>query len=184
MRFQMRKAGIGCGMALLLFFACGSGEQDSHVIKTVTHELPNQEGWNSKIFISQEGKTRAVVYFGHMVHYERRKVYYFDQGVSIDFFDEEENHTSRLTSEQGEYHEQSEDVFNVFVEVANATGGIVDNAQNPAAGFRTAAQAASDYYLLFYSPVNYRKDGTFKKITVRIKDRDYQVIHRAGYYAN
>ncbi len=80
--------------------------------------------------------------------------------------------------------EQSEDAFNTFVEVANATGGIVDNAQNPAAGFRTATEAASDYYLLYYSPANYRKDGTFKKITVRIKDKDYQVIHRSGYYAN
>ena len=80
--------------------------------------------------------------------------------------------------------EQSEDVFATFVEVANATGGIVDNAQNPAAGFRSAAQAASEYYLLYYSPANYRKDGTFKKITVKIKDKDYQIIHRSGYYAN
>lgn len=80
--------------------------------------------------------------------------------------------------------EQSEDVFETFVEVANATGGIVDNAQNPAAGFRSAAQAASEYYLLYYSPANYRKDGSFKMITVKIKDKDYQVIHRSGYYAN
>ncbi len=80
--------------------------------------------------------------------------------------------------------EQSEDVFETFVEVANATGGIVDNAQNPAAGFRSAAQAASEYYLLYYTPVNYRKDGMFKKIIVKIKGQDYQVIHRSGYYAN
>lgn len=80
--------------------------------------------------------------------------------------------------------EQSEDVFETFVEVANATGGIVDNAQNPAAGFRSAAQAASEYYLLYYTPANYRKDGMFKKIIVKIKGQDYQVIHRSGYYAN
>ncbi len=80
--------------------------------------------------------------------------------------------------------EQSEDVFNTFVEVAEATGGIVDNAQNPAVGFRSAAQAASDYYLLYYSPANYQKDGTFKKITVKIKGQDYKISHRSGYYAN
>jgi LPS export ABC transporter protein LptC len=108
----------------MLIFACDSGEQDTRVTKTVTRELPNQEGWNSKIFISQAGKTRAVVYFGHMVHYERRKIYYFDQGVSIDFFDEEENHTSRLTSEKGEYHEQSEDVFGIGNVVVRSDSGV------------------------------------------------------------
>ncbi|MGB2908935.1 MAG: VWA domain-containing protein [Candidatus Aminicenantaceae bacterium] len=80
--------------------------------------------------------------------------------------------------------EQSEDVFNTFVELAAATGGIVDNSQNPEAGFRNAAQAASDYYLLYYSPANYQKDGTFKKITVKIKSQDYKINHRSGYYAN
>jgi len=80
--------------------------------------------------------------------------------------------------------EQSEDVFNLFVEVAAATGGIVDSAQNPAVGFRSAAQAASNYYLLYYSPANYQKDGTFKKITVKIKSQDYTISHRSGYYAN
>ncbi len=79
--------------------------------------------------------------------------------------------------------EQSEDVFNTFMEVAAATGGIVDNAQNPEAGFRSAAKAASDYYLLYYSPANYQKDGTFKKITIKIKGQEYKVIHRSGYFA-
>ena len=80
--------------------------------------------------------------------------------------------------------EQSEDVFSTFVEVAAATGGIMDNSQNPEVGFRAAAEAASDYYLLYYSPANYQKDGTFRKITIKLKDPQYKVIHRAGYYAN
>jgi hypothetical protein len=29
-----------------------------------------------------------------------------------------------------------------------------------------------------------RSDGEFKTIEVRIKDRDYRVTHRKGYFAN
>ena len=80
--------------------------------------------------------------------------------------------------------EQSEDVFNTFVEVAQATGGIVDSSQNPSSGFRAAADACSDYYLLIYNPANYAGDGTFKNITVKVKGKEYKLIHRSGYIAN
>lgn len=80
---------------------------------------PTQEGWNSKIFISNAGKRRAVVNYGHMVNYGQQKIYYFDEGVSVDFYDIDGNHTSHLISETGEFHEITEDVIgkgNVIVE--------------------------------------------------------------------
>jgi VWFA-related protein len=79
--------------------------------------------------------------------------------------------------------EQSEDVFKVFSRVAQATGGAVDTSQNPAAGFQRALERSKKYYLLYYSPENYKKDGQFKNITVRVKNREYAVSHRRGYYA-
>jgi VWFA-related protein len=80
--------------------------------------------------------------------------------------------------------EQSEDVFKVFSQVAQATGGVVDTSQNPAAGFQHALERSKNYYLLYYSPENYKKDGQFKNITVRVKNPNYTVRHRTGYYAN
>jgi VWFA-related protein len=80
--------------------------------------------------------------------------------------------------------EQSEDVFRVFSQIAKATGGIVDTSQNPAAGFQHAVDTSEAYYLLFYSPENYKKDGQFKNITVKVKNQDYTVLHRLGYFAN
>ncbi len=79
--------------------------------------------------------------------------------------------------------EQSEDVFKVFTNVAAATGGITDNSQNPAFAFKKAATITDRCYLLYYSPQNYMKDGEFKTITVKVKGRDYKVIHRLGYFA-
>ena len=80
--------------------------------------------------------------------------------------------------------EQSEDVYKVFSQVSLATGGVVDNSQNPASAFKSTAQLTEYSYLLYYSPRNYVKDGSFKTIEVRIKDRDYRITHRKGYFAN
>lgn len=80
--------------------------------------------------------------------------------------------------------EQSEDIFNTLSRIAQATGGITDSSQNPAHAFKNAANLIESYYLLYYSPSDYKKDGKFKSIKVRLIDKNYTVIHRMGYYAN
>jgi VWFA-related protein len=79
--------------------------------------------------------------------------------------------------------EQSEDVFNAFSQFARATGGVVDNSQNPAAAFANAYKIAGSYYLLYYTPADYQEDGSFKKIQVRVKNQDYTITHRYGYFS-
>lgn len=80
--------------------------------------------------------------------------------------------------------EQSEDVFNTFTQVAEATGGITNSSQNPAAAFKAASEIAESYYLLYYSPENYRKDGKYRNIEVKVKNKDCKITHRQGYFAN
>jgi hypothetical protein len=80
--------------------------------------------------------------------------------------------------------EQSEDVFKVFSQVAASSGGIVDTSQNPAAAFAHASALTDRGYLLYYSPETYVRDGGFRNILVRVKGREYRVLHRQGYYAN
>jgi VWFA-related protein len=80
--------------------------------------------------------------------------------------------------------EQSEDVFKLFSSVSEATGGVVDNSQNPAAAFKRVADISESYYILYYSPKEYTRDGKFKKIEVKIKNRSCKVIHRLGYFAD
>jgi len=79
--------------------------------------------------------------------------------------------------------EQSEDIFRIFSEAANATGGIVENSQNLAVGFKKAAEISGQYYLLYYSPANYVRDGSFKSIEVKVKSQNYSVNNRKGYFA-
>lgn len=80
--------------------------------------------------------------------------------------------------------EQSEDIFSAFREMAHATGGFVDTSANPDFLFQKAVEASENYYLLYYSPLNYKKDGKFKEIKVKVKDKNYRVFNRAGYFAN
>jgi hypothetical protein len=78
--------------------------------------------------------------------------------------------------------ERSEDIYSAFGEVARATGGIVDSSANAAAAFARAVDASENYYLIYYKPIDYRADGKFHEIKVRVKG-GYRVTHRAGYIA-
>jgi hypothetical protein len=80
--------------------------------------------------------------------------------------------------------EQSEDVFRAFSEVVKATGGFADSSQNPVTGFKNAIESSEVFYLLYYSPENFQKDNQFKNIIVRVKNQNYSVLHRLGYFAN
>jgi hypothetical protein len=79
--------------------------------------------------------------------------------------------------------EQSEDIFKVLSTAAKATGGSVDTSQDPGSGFKNALAKSDDYYLLYYSPKNYMRDGQFKSIEVKVKNTKYKVFHRNGYFA-
>jgi len=80
--------------------------------------------------------------------------------------------------------EQSEDIFKLYSRVAQATGGIIDNSQNPASAIKDVLKKREKCYLLVFTPSPGPKDGTFKPITVQIKDKDYKVVSRQGYILN
>jgi len=82
------------------------------------------------------------------------------------------------------WREQSEDIFNAFREMARATGGLTDSSSNAASAFQRAVDASENYYLIYYVPINYTRDGKFKTIKVKIKNKNYRITHRAGYFAN
>ncbi|MBA7705732.1 hypothetical protein ES703_114568 [subsurface metagenome] len=80
--------------------------------------------------------------------------------------------------------EHSEDIYNAFKEIAEATGGLTESSNNPLSLFQNAVEASENYYLLYYSPKNFMKDGKFKEIKVRVKDQNYKIFHRSGYFAD
>ena len=106
---------------------------------------------------------------------------YADSSASIHFmfFTKPAQHVPGLR-----FEEHSEDIYSAFRQMATATGGITESSSNPFTLFRTAVESSENYYLLYYTPLNYKKDGQFKNIKIKVRDADYKVIHRAGYFAN
>lgn len=91
----------------------------------------------------------------------------------------------RQGSQRGLRHRDiTEDVYNAFLRIAKDTGGIAESSANISSAFQKAAFASENYYLLYYSPVDYRTDGKFRNIKVRVKGKNYRINHRAGYIAD
>jgi len=112
---------------------------------------------------------------------ESVKQAYADSSISIHFL----FITSPREILPGVYQkESSEDISSAFQEIARATGGYIESSSNPSSLFQNALEASENFYILYYTPKNYKSDGKFKQIKVRVKNKDYRVIHRAGYFAN
>jgi VWFA-related protein len=88
------------------------------------------------------------------------------------------------TSNSFSQQDLSSDIYSAFKDMAKATGGVTENTNNPDFGLRHAAEASSNYYLLCYRPLNYKADGTFKKIEVKVRGSGLDVTHRMGYIAD
>ena len=83
-----------------------------------------------------------------------------------------------------QYKEQSDDIYSLFRQMAEATGGVTTVSENPTFLLRSAVEASESYYLLYYTPKPYVRDGKFRRITVRTKAGKYAISHRIGYIAD
>jgi VWFA-related protein len=79
--------------------------------------------------------------------------------------------------------EHSEDIYQPFLEMAKATGGLAESSSNPAFMMKKAGDAFENYYLLYYKPTNSVSDGKFREIKITVKKKGYRILHRAGYFA-
>lgn len=64
-------------------------------------QLPDQESWNSRVVFSDSGQVRAVLRARHIRMYQQRQETIIDSGLVVDFYDKQQQHTSRLTADSG-----------------------------------------------------------------------------------
>ncbi len=98
--------------SLIGFFILSSCQkkQDNVVADMEQIEYPDQEGWNSTVISSKNGVVDAVIKYGHMQRFEKRKVVEFDSGIVVDFYNEKGVHTSNLISEKGRLDEATNNI--------------------------------------------------------------------------
>ena len=92
---------------LFLFVSinCSNIESDANIHSR--KGLPDQESWDVEITLTDEGVMRALVKAGHLEKFNERNYVFLDKNVDVDFFDEEEMHTTNLKSMIAEIDEKT-----------------------------------------------------------------------------
>lgn len=97
---------------LILFQFCSSKRVKPSVDTNLNiEELPSQESWNSVITFTDSGKTKAILWAGHLRKYNEKRETLLDKNIKVDFYDENEIHTTTLTSKNGRVDESTNNLF-------------------------------------------------------------------------
>ena len=110
----------------LFIYGCTKEKVEPTVtVQLTVEEIPDQESWNSTIFFTDSGKTRAILNAGHIKVFSKIKETLLDSNVRVDFYNNEEVHTSTLTSKRGKVDEKTNNLYAIDSVVAVNDSGIV-----------------------------------------------------------
>ncbi|MBN1352942.1 LPS export ABC transporter periplasmic protein LptC [candidate division KSB1 bacterium] len=86
-------------------------------------EIPDQEGWNSILTLSKEQITLAIIRYGHMKKFTRKKMVFFDEGVDLQIFKDDGTLKTHLVSKEAELNEATNDMIAIGDVVVIDTSG-------------------------------------------------------------
>ncbi|MCY3556178.1 MAG: LPS export ABC transporter periplasmic protein LptC [Gemmatimonadetes bacterium] len=72
--------------------------------------LPDQEAWNTTIYLSRDGRQEATIRAGHRLYFSETNVTVIDEGIYVEFFEEDGSLASTLEAEWGEIDGQTHDL--------------------------------------------------------------------------
>jgi LPS export ABC transporter protein LptC len=99
-------------LIVLLFVSCKSERLKPPIDYTFKDEdIPLQESWNSEVTFSDSGKIKAILLAGHILVFPQRHETIINDGVKVDFYDEDQIKTTTLTSKQGRVDDLTSDLY-------------------------------------------------------------------------
>lgn len=110
-----------------IFFQGCTKEKIKPVVNTSINleEIPDQESWNSTVFFSDSGNTKAILYAGHLRVYLKNNETLLDSNLKVDFFNRAGQKTTTLTAKRGRVDENTDNLFAYDSVVAVNDSGIV-----------------------------------------------------------
>ena len=87
--------------------------------------LPDQESWNSTVFFTDSGKTRAVLYAGHLRTFDKTHETLLDSNIKVDFYNMNEIKTTTLTAKRGRVDEKTNNLYAMDSVVTVNDSGVV-----------------------------------------------------------
>ncbi|MDI6765459.1 MAG: LPS export ABC transporter periplasmic protein LptC [Bacteroidota bacterium] len=94
----------------LLLLGCESKVKPPISSLGIGQDVPTQESWNAVITFTDSGRITAVLRAGHIAVFSEQKKTLMDSNITVDFFDENSNHTSTLTAKKGIVHDLTHDL--------------------------------------------------------------------------
>ncbi len=109
----------------VLFSSCESERVKPAVDKSLNvQELPAQESWNSTVFFTDSGKTKAILETGHLRVFEQSRETLLDSNIRVDFYNEDEIKTTTLTALRGRVDDATRDLYAIDSVVAVNDSGL------------------------------------------------------------
>ena len=110
---------------ILLFNSCGENKVKPTIDKSLkVEELPSQESWNSTIFFTDSGKTKAILKAGHLRVFENSQETLLDSSIKLDFYNDDQVKTTTLTAKRGRVNDANEDLYAMDSVVAVSDSGV------------------------------------------------------------
>ncbi len=120
----MRQAAL-CALIALLLWGCEEKVKPS-LVPISQGEMPSQESWQSRVVFSDSARTKAILWAGHIAVYTAQRYTLLDDSIHVDFFNEQEQHTSTLTARRGKVDDVTQDfVANDHVVVISDSGTVL-----------------------------------------------------------
>jgi LPS export ABC transporter protein LptC len=85
----------------ILFFSCTNFDDKSPNKTEMGKQYPDQELWDSVIFITQNAQKVAEVWAGYMAIYKEKEIVQLRDSIHVDFYNQEGKHNSVLTADSG-----------------------------------------------------------------------------------
>lgn len=116
-------------LALLIVLTFLIGCEDEKVKPSINtalkvEELPAQESWDSKVFFTDSGKTKAVLYAGHLSMFAGARETLLDSNIKVEFYNDLETLTTTLTSKRGRVDDITRNLYAVDSVVAVNDSGV------------------------------------------------------------
>jgi LPS export ABC transporter protein LptC len=99
--------------------------EPTEIGKISSEEIPDQESWNSTVFFSDSGKTQAILYAGNLKVFSKTKETLLDRNIKIDFYNNDGNKTTTITSKRGRVDERTNNLYAMDSVLAKNDSGIV-----------------------------------------------------------
>lgn len=107
-----------------IFIFCGETKLKPKIDNSInSEEIPDQESRNAKITFTENGKLKAVL-FSDIIKVLGNKNEKYLEGVIVDFYDEDEKKSSRLTSKKGRVDDITQDMYAIENVVAKSDSGV------------------------------------------------------------